>query len=131
MTDAEFEELTSIFHKYARAEGDLGCAYFSNVIDELKEMRAVALAHPPIPALVLPSEKVMTAGELITQLGEFPDYTPVLVEGYEDGLDSIAVIRSASVVRDPEPHDWSGEYRFGKPGKDVALIIGRRGHLRE
>ena len=131
MTDAEFKELTSTLHKYGLASGDLGYAYFSKVIDDLEEMRAVALAHPPIPALVLPSEKVMTAGELIAQLREFPDYTPVLVEGYEDGWNSIAVVRAASVVRDPEPHDWNGEYQFGRPGKDAALIIGRRGHLRE
>ena len=131
MTDAEFKKLTSTLFNLGLADGDLGYRYWSKVIDDLKEMRAVAMAHPPIPELVLPSEKVMTTGELIAQLREFPDNTPVLVEGYEDGWDSIAKIREASVVRDSEPHDWSGEYQFGKPGKDVALIIGRRGHLRE
>ena len=131
MTDAEFEELTDILFKMSARDGDIGHEYWTRTIKSLKDMRAVCLAHPPIPELVLPSEKVITAGELIAQLREFPDYTPVLVEGYEDGWNSIANIRSASVVRDPEPHDWSGEYQFGKPGKDVALIIGRRGNLRE
>lgn len=81
-------------------------------------------------ATTMDKKKMMTAGELLACLREFPDDMPVLVEGYETGWDSIADIRAASVVRELDPDDWDGEYQLverDQAGQAVALIVGRRG----
>ena len=82
----------------------------------------------------------MTVAELIQKLRSWPDDTPVLVEGYETGWDSIHRLVEAQAVPYPSPGDWDGEYDLiGKVDPSLVktdpvravLIVGRRGHLRK
>jgi hypothetical protein len=76
----------------------------------------------------------MTAAELLEQLRLIPGDTPVLVEGYETGMDAIVLLRQAVVTKSRKVQDWDGEYREvqdgGRGGKTAVLLIGRRAHLR-
>ena len=45
MTDEEFSNLTKILFKKGLEDGDIGYAYWTNVITDLKEMRTVYLAQ--------------------------------------------------------------------------------------
>ncbi len=78
----------------------------------------------------------MTAAELIEHLRQYPAETPVLVQGYETGWDSIHSMRLANVVPYCKANAWDGEYQeareFKRPETSfpAILIEGRRGHLR-
>ena len=76
----------------------------------------------------------MTAAELLEQLRMIPADTPVFVEGYETGLDSVVLLRQAVVTKRRKSQGWDGEYREvqggGRVGKPALLLIGRRVHLR-
>ena len=67
MTDAEFKELTSTLFNLGLADGDLGYRYWSKVIDDLEEMRAVYLAHKPPP----PAPRPPPTAEEIAIFDEF------------------------------------------------------------
>jgi len=45
MNDAEFKELMEHLHRESGMHGDLGHAYWTNVIRQLKDMRAMAEHH--------------------------------------------------------------------------------------
>jgi hypothetical protein len=50
MTDEEFDELLNKLHRIAMNDGDLGGAYWSKVILQLRELRALAQkSEKPIP----------------------------------------------------------------------------------
>lgn len=42
MTNKQFDEMLDKLHELGLASGDLGYAYWSNIIQELKEMRFIA-----------------------------------------------------------------------------------------
>jgi hypothetical protein len=44
MTDVEFQELIERLHKFSANDGDIGHAYWTRVIRQLREMRAMAFA---------------------------------------------------------------------------------------
>ena len=55
----------------------------------------------------------MTVAELRKILGQYPDAMPVLVDGYEEGLDNpgkVEVFRTRRVNPKPSRKWWSGEY---------------------
>ncbi|AMQ89612.1 hypothetical protein [Marinobacter sp. LQ44] len=79
----------------------------------------------------------MTAEELIAQLRKLRPETPVLVEGYETGLDDIVELTPEKVVRYRHAQEWDGEYqtldRFSNTDTKrlpAVVIHGRRGHRR-
>jgi len=55
----------------------------------------------------------MTVAELREILDQYPDAMPVMVDGYEDGLDDpgkVEVRRTRRVNPKPSERWWSGEY---------------------
>lgn len=49
MTEEEFSELMKNLFQKGLDDGDIGYSYWTNVIKDLQEMRAVYLAHSPVP----------------------------------------------------------------------------------
>ncbi len=76
----------------------------------------------------------MTASELLEQLRSLPPNTPILVEGYETGLDLICSLRQAVVHPYRRAQEWDGEYREAQVGESggmpAAVLLGRRGQRR-
>lgn len=76
----------------------------------------------------------MTVGELLEHLRQLPASTPVVVEGYETGLDVVVEVRLAAIARKRGAQDWDGEYSdvrsSGHGGTPAMVLLGRRGHRR-
>ena len=81
----------------------------------------------------------LTVAELMERLREMPPELPVLVEGYETGLDAIYSLRETLVIHNTDCEDWDGEFEEPKnlPSSPKAgapfralLILGRRGSRR-
>ena len=81
----------------------------------------------------------LTVAELMERLREMPPELPVLVEGYETGLDAIYSLRETVVIQSTNCEDWDGEFEEPKnlqpAPQGVApfralLILGRRGSRR-
>ncbi|MCH8551973.1 MAG: hypothetical protein LAT62_08560 [Natronospirillum sp.] len=53
----------------------------------------------------------MTADELIKQLQKLPPETPVLVEGYETGINDVVELKSVDVFRFHKAAEGDGEYQ--------------------
>jgi len=72
----------------------------------------------------------MTAAALIELLRQVPLDTPVLVQGYETGLDAIHMVSTMNVVPYRRAQPWDGEFRsateFGQQGSPAVVIVGRR-----
>jgi hypothetical protein len=70
----------------------------------------------------------MTVQELIDQLRQLPPDHIVLVEGYENGWDTLVSI-------EPNRAEWDGEFERAAASDEESvgsvLLIGRRGHRRE
>ena len=67
---------------------------------------------------------------LIDNLKALPAEAQVLVQGYEDGYDSVISVRKLTVISNPAAEDWNGEYEEAeKAGKGVisaVVILGNR-----
>lgn len=76
----------------------------------------------------------MTVQELIDHLRQLPPDHPVLVEGYENGWDSLLRLELGHVTQQIPVEDWDGEFeRLSAERQDssqVVLLVGRRGHRR-
>lgn len=76
----------------------------------------------------------MTVQELIDHLRQLPPDRQVLVEGYENGWDSLCRAEPGHVKPQVPAEAWDGEFeRLDLEGLDsshVVLLIGRRGHRR-
>ena len=76
----------------------------------------------------------MTVQELIDRLRLLPPDHLVLVEGYENGWDSLASVESSLASRQMPCAEWDGEFELATTSNDDAvgsvLLIGRRGHRR-
>ncbi len=72
----------------------------------------------------------MTIKDLIEKLKTFPADAQVLVQGYEDGYDSIKSVNEIAVAKNPNTADYNGEYEDAEPsGKGViksVVIMGNR-----
>ena len=81
----------------------------------------------------------LTVAELMERLREMPPDLPVLVEGYETGLDAIYSLRETLVIHNTDSEDWDGEFEEPKnlqPAPQglapfrALLILGSRGSRR-
>jgi hypothetical protein len=76
----------------------------------------------------------MTVQELIDQLRQLPPDHIVLVEGYENGWDTLVSIEPSHAAWQTPCAEWDGEFeRTAVSDSDAAnsvLLIGRRGHRR-
>ena len=54
----------------------------------------------------------MTVSELIDHLQRLPPNQLVLVEGYENGWDSLMLVQSANLTRQHQCAEWDGEYEL-------------------
>jgi hypothetical protein len=77
----------------------------------------------------------MTVQELIDQLRQLPPDHIVLVEGYENGWDTLVSIEPNHAARQTPCAEWDGEFERAAASDDGSvgsvLLIGRRGHRRE
>jgi len=67
----------------------------------------------------------MTANELIAELQKHPPETRVVVSGYEDGLDDISRVISASIVATPKPKPYEGRWETEESGEPAIFLFGR------
>jgi len=76
----------------------------------------------------------MTVQELIDQLRLLPPDHIVLVEGYENGWDTLASVERSPATRQTPCAEWDGEFERGtatdNDAVDSVLLVGRRGHRR-
>lgn len=77
----------------------------------------------------------MTVQELIDQLQGLPPNDVVLVEGYENGWDSLIAVERGRVTPQAPCEEWDGE--FEKVAVDATttttsaiLLVGKRGYRR-
>lgn len=73
----------------------------------------------------------MNIKDLIKKLKTFPASAQVLVQGYEDGYDSIKFVHEAEVVKNTNAADYNGEYDDADIGarsavKSVVIMGNRR-----
>lgn len=72
----------------------------------------------------------MKVKELIDELKILPADAQVLVQGYEDGFDSIVAVKEITVAKKPDTADYNGEYEEvaekDQNGMRVAVILGNR-----
>lgn len=52
----------------------------------------------------------MTVAELMTELRKFTPEFPVVVEGYESGVDIVGTVKLIEVSRHPCPEGYQGKY---------------------
>ena len=76
----------------------------------------------------------MTVQELIKRLEALPSDCQVLVEGYENGWDTLIEVQVANFAPQQPCEDWDGEFeRADANAKNTAqcvLLVGRRGQRR-
>ena len=76
----------------------------------------------------------MTVQELIDQLRQLPPDHIVLVEGYENGWDTLASVEPSRATRQTPCAEWDGEFERAAASDseavDSVLLVGRRGHRR-
>lgn len=76
----------------------------------------------------------MTVQELIDQLRQLPPDHIVLVEGYENGWDTLVSIEPSRAARQTPCAEWDGEFERAAASDsqavDSVLLVGRRGHRR-
>lgn len=76
----------------------------------------------------------MTVQELIERLQALPPECRVLVEGYENGLDTLTEVQTAKVSPQQPCEDWDGEFERADPNSkntdQCVLLVGRRGQRR-
>ncbi len=76
----------------------------------------------------------MTVQELIKRLEALPSECQVLVEGYENGWDTLLELQIANLTRQQPCEDWDGEFERVTPdlqdAEKCVLLVGRRGHRR-
>jgi hypothetical protein len=72
----------------------------------------------------------MTVQELIKRLEALPPECQVLVEGYENGWDTLIDLQIANLTRQQPCEDWDGEFERVAPDTEDAaqcvLLVGRR-----
>lgn len=77
----------------------------------------------------------MTVQELIKRLEAFPSECQVLVEGYENGWDTLLQVQIADLNRQKPCEGWDGEFERVAQGTEDAeqcvLLVGRRGERRD
>ncbi len=71
--------------------------------------------------------KPITVGELIAKLREWPDETPVMIDGYEWGMDYPMAIELANVKRESDDEEATYGGRFGSRyptnTEDAFLVV--------
>ncbi len=72
----------------------------------------------------------MKVKDLIDKLKTLPADAQVLVQGYEDGFDSIKTVKEIATAKNSDARDYNGEYEeIGKDSKDAVsavVILGNR-----
>ena len=72
----------------------------------------------------------MKVKDLIVKLKTFSADAQVLVQGYEDGFDSVKIIKEITVAKNPKAAFYNGEYEEMEKGSKVAaqavVIAGNR-----
>lgn len=76
----------------------------------------------------------MTVQELIKRLEALPSDCQVLVEGYENGWDTLIEVQVANFAPQQPCENWDGEFERVTPdfqdAQKCVLVVGRRGHRR-
>lgn len=76
----------------------------------------------------------MTVQELIKRLEALPSDCQVLVEGYENGWDTLIEVQVANFAPQQPREDWDGEFERVTPdfqdAQKCVVVVGRRGHRR-
>ncbi len=76
----------------------------------------------------------MTVQELIKRLEALPSDCQVLVEGYENGWDTLIEVQVANFAPQQPCEDWDGEFERVTPdfqdAQKCVVVVGRRGHRR-
>ena len=68
----------------------------------------------------------MTVKELMEELAKFPADRRVVVQGYEDGFDDVAVIKPILVEENPSDAWYYGKFASSsKDGEEAVLLFGR------
>ena len=68
----------------------------------------------------------MKVKDLIVKLKNFSADAQVMVQGYEDGFDSVKTIKPITVVKNPKAAFYNGEYEETEKGTVSVVIIGNR-----
>lgn len=76
----------------------------------------------------------MTVQELIDQLRKLPPTDLVLVEGYENGWDSLIAVEPGRVMPQAPCEEWDGEFEkvaLDATQPSAVLLVGKRAHRRK
>ena len=65
----------------------------------------------------------MTVKELIAKLSQMPQELPVLLDGYEDGLDDVIDTTVVSVDFDTDREWWYGHHEYNEQSKNQAVYL--------
>ena len=68
----------------------------------------------------------MTVSELIAQLANMPPDTPVVVCGYEGGLDDTVAVERHDIVLDYYLPDYYGRHEFAAKARDNDCLMDNR-----
>ena len=69
----------------------------------------------------------MTVRELMESLKDYPGDMQIIVQGYEDGYETISDVLPRYIVKTEEDTPWyNGEYDDGDGGIPALLIYSRR-----
>lgn len=71
----------------------------------------------------------MTKADLLALLADIPDDTPLMIAGYESGLNSLAVVKPVLVERVDTP-DYYGEFMLSETGTKAAVLSDREERYR-
>ena len=66
-----------------------------------------------------------TVKELIQDLSKLPQDSIVLVQGYEDGLSDIALIKQINVTLNCHSEEWNGPHEEDSNGYQDAVLLYR------
>lgn len=68
----------------------------------------------------------MTVQELIQALAKYPEDARVVVQGYEDGYDTVSSVRSLSIHPNPNQAWYYGRFLAdAEDGEPAVLLFGR------
>ena len=67
----------------------------------------------------------MNIKELITELQKFPEPTRVLIQGYEDGYDTVTDVKQIIVKLGEDKAWYNGKYEEVNEGEKAVVILSK------
>jgi hypothetical protein len=68
----------------------------------------------------------MTVNELIEKLKKLNGDSVILVQGYEDGLSDIGLIKESKAVFNVHSEDWNGPHEEDEKAENPVVILHRK-----